>query len=175
MAEFVVTLHVPLPADEVWARVFDLRRHGAHVPLTRIAEALAPADLVAGRRFVARTALGPVGFDDVMTVVQVQPPSPSMPPRPSMPPTPSSGSAGWPRGSVRIAKSGRVLGGSVQAELTQTGPTSTTLRWEQEVRLPFLAWLPKPARGGIEHLASLALSAAYRQVLISLVRDPEGA
>ncbi len=66
MGAFEVVREVPLPADEAFARLTDWERHGEVVPFTRIR----PTDT----GFVARTSLGPVGFDDPMEVVRWDPP-----------------------------------------------------------------------------------------------------
>ncbi len=67
---------------EVFARLTDWERHGEAVPLTRIRRTESG--------FVARTGVGPLGFDDVMDVVAWDPPR-----------------------SCRIEKRGRVVKGTV--------------------------------------------------------------
>ena len=62
-----------------------------------------------GSTFVARTAVGPVGFDDVMEVRTWDPPHRAV-----------------------VAKVGRVLGGSIEARLV-ADPAGTRLLWRQEV------------------------------------------
>ncbi|GAB3624979.1 hypothetical protein GCM10027418_30650 [Mariniluteicoccus endophyticus] len=62
-----VTLHVRTrrSPEDALARLTDLALHERFVPLTRI-DRSGPLEI--GTRFTARTALGPVGFDDVMVV-----------------------------------------------------------------------------------------------------------
>jgi carbon monoxide dehydrogenase subunit G len=84
---FEVVREVPLSADEAFARLTDWERHGEVVPLTRIR----PTDT----GFVARTAVGPIGFDDVMDVVRWDPPR-----------------------SCRIEKRGRVVTGWAELSVT---------------------------------------------------------
>src|SRR6478609_8798982 len=66
VAGFDVVRHTELDAQEAWRRVTDWERHGQLVPLTTMRVDADPAtDEVT---LVARTAVGPVGFDDVMAV-----------------------------------------------------------------------------------------------------------
>lgn len=104
VASFWFDLLVPGSPAQVWARLWDLDRHTAAIPLTTVdGEALAE-----GRRFVARTGRGPLGFDDVMVVTAWDP----------------------PRRAV-IEKVGRVLGGQIEVTLRPAG-RDTRLRWEQD-------------------------------------------
>ena len=96
MADFEVHLDPPLPAPEAWSRILDLRAHTAVIPLTTVTGyAMVANELVDGSRFVARTGLGPVGFDDVMVVEAI------------VPPTPTSA------GRARIRKEGKVVRGVI--------------------------------------------------------------
>lgn len=102
---FELELLVPGPPDEVWDRLWDLGRHTEIVPLT-VVRGPVPHQ---GSTFVARTAVGPVGFDDVMEVRTWDPPHRAV-----------------------VAKVGRVLGGSIEARLV-ADPAGTRLLWRQEV------------------------------------------
>jgi carbon monoxide dehydrogenase subunit G len=57
-----IVREVRLDPAEAWERLTDWEQHGRFVPLTRIRRTDAG--------FVARTGLGPVGFDDPMEVVR---------------------------------------------------------------------------------------------------------
>ena len=82
LRHFELTLEVPLRASEAWERVLDLRGHDRFIPFTRITQGLATAgELHPGHLFTARTMVGPVGFDDVMTVESISPPTASAPGR----------------------------------------------------------------------------------------------
>jgi hypothetical protein len=63
---FEIVREVPLSPEDAFARVTDWVRHGDHVPLTTIR--------LTDTGFVARTGLGPVGFDDPMDVAEWDPP-----------------------------------------------------------------------------------------------------
>ena len=61
MGAFTIVREVPLPPAEVFARLTEWERHGEVVPLTTITPR--PGG------FLARTGVGPLGFDDPMDVV----------------------------------------------------------------------------------------------------------
>jgi hypothetical protein len=61
-----IVREVPLSQAEAFARVTDWARHGDFVPLTTIR--------LTDTGFVARTGVGPLGFDDPMDVVAWDPP-----------------------------------------------------------------------------------------------------
>ncbi|MFF3129353.1 SRPBCC family protein [Streptomyces sp. NPDC057908] len=74
MAVFRIERFTSLPAAESWRRVTDWERHAEHVPLTTIT---VPTGLTTriGTVLVARTGVGPLGFDDPMEVVRWTPPA----------------------------------------------------------------------------------------------------
>ncbi|MFF2324402.1 MULTISPECIES: SRPBCC family protein [unclassified Streptomyces] len=74
MAVFRIERFTSLPAAESWRRVTDWERHAAHVPLTTITTPLGQRGGL-GTVFVARTGVGPLGFDDPMEVVRWTPPA----------------------------------------------------------------------------------------------------
>lgn len=84
---------------EVFARLTDWERHGEAVPLTRIRRT--------DTGFVARTAVGPIGFDDVMDVVAWDPPR-----------------------SCRIEKRGRVVTGWAEVHVEPT-PHGSRVVWRE--------------------------------------------
>ncbi|GAA6525939.1 hypothetical protein [Intrasporangium sp. DVR] len=117
MATFRVLLPSPLPAPETWRRVLDLRAHDRVVPLTRIASGMVGAEeLAPGARFVARTGLGPVAFDDPMVVDEITAP------------------AGQDAGLARIRKEGRVVRGWIELRVTPR-TAGSLVDWRQEIRI----------------------------------------
>jgi hypothetical protein len=104
---FTVGADTALSPEAAWARVTDWPDHGAYVPLTRVRVAT-PGPTGVGTVFVARTAVGPLGFDDPMEVVEWDPPR-----------------------HCRIEKRGRVLAG--WAELTvEPRPSGARVTWREE-------------------------------------------
>lgn len=63
---FTLIARAPVSATEAWERLLDLRRHTQAIVWTRITPDESP--MHTGLRFVARTQLGPLGFDDIMEV-----------------------------------------------------------------------------------------------------------
>lgn len=136
MSGFEVVRRSRLSATDAWQRVTDWDRHAEFVPLTRIK---VDRDPVTGHvSFVARTAIGPVGFDDVMAVTYSRPPNGTKP------------------GLARIVKQGRVVLG--WAVLTVTPfESGSEVRWHEVARLrgtrgPIAAVVDKVVAGGFGRL-----------------------
>jgi len=146
MARFRIRVDSPETASTAWARVLDLRAHDRLVPLTRVTGDAWSADLLQpGSRFVARTSLGPVSFDDPMVVDEIRPPT--------------ADSAGV----ARIRKEGRVIRGSIELRVTPT-QRGSRVEWEQEIRV---RGVPR-ALGWVTAGASRA---AYGMVLRRLLKQ----
>ena len=106
---FTVTREVLATPERVWAAVSDISRHTAHVPLTTVVPD--PLGDRLGAEHVARTAIGPVGFDDSMLVTAWEPPQ-----------------------RMRIVKTGRLLAG--WAEITVAPRESgSRVTWTEELWL----------------------------------------
>ncbi|MEL4506004.1 hypothetical protein AAEX63_13970 [Luteococcus sp. H138] len=106
-ASFEVTLDSALTPTELWDRLWDLSRHTAAVPLTRVRSSDG-SPLREGQGFVARTQLGPVWFDDRMLVDTWQPPLLAV-----------------------VVKTGPILTGTIRARVEAAG-TGSRLHWQQE-------------------------------------------
>ncbi|HSP60475.1 MAG TPA: hypothetical protein VLO09_05390 [Ornithinimicrobium sp.] len=128
---FELDLLVPGSPQDVWTRLWDLERHTRAVPLTLVRGA-APQQ---GVTFVARTSVGPLGFDDVMQVRVWDPPHRAV-----------------------VVKVGRVLGGTIEARLTTDGGGRTRLHWRQEVAATGVPDV-------LARLAVPAVAAGYRRAL----------
>jgi hypothetical protein len=63
---------VAAPPEAVWAAAVDWERQGRWILLTDVT--VEPGGHRVGERFTARTALGPIGFDDPMEVTRWDPP-----------------------------------------------------------------------------------------------------
>ncbi|MCM2417431.1 SRPBCC family protein [Streptomyces sp. RKAG293] len=105
----------PLPVEEVWRRLTHWERHAAHVPLTRITVTTPPPTRL-GTVFVARTGLGPVGFDDPMEVVRWEPPAPGG------------------TGRCRLEKRGTVVVGWAEIEVGARD-TGSRIVWREDLRV----------------------------------------
>ncbi|MFE9452355.1 SRPBCC family protein [Streptomyces sp. NPDC006739] len=110
---------VPLPLDEAWRRLTRWSRHADVVPLTRITE-VTSAPTREGTRFVARSGLGPLAFDDPMEVTVWRPPA--------------EGEAGL----CRLEKRGRVVLGWAEIEVRPGPGGRTRVVWREELRVRLL-------------------------------------
>jgi hypothetical protein len=147
MAAFDVHLDTDISAAEAWRRVLNLRAHSEVIPLTTVTgEQLEAAALVPGSRFVARTALGPIGFDDVMVVESIE--------------QPSDGSGA--RARARIRKEGKVIGGAIDFRVTPT-TSGSTVDWAQQIHV---RWVPRLA----DPLVARVARTAYGKALAELLR-----
>ncbi|PSJ30703.1 Immediate-early protein 2 [Streptosporangium nondiastaticum] len=121
MAFFRIVREVPLPAGTVWERLTHWEGHAAHVPFTAV-EVITPPSTRSGTRFVARTRLGPVAFDDPMEVVRWEPPRSRAVP-----------------GYCRVEKRGRVVQGwaeiALQPVAGEAGARWCRVVWSADVRL----------------------------------------
>lgn len=109
-----------MSAAEAWRRVTDWQRHADHTPLTTIAVTTPPPTRV-GTTFVARTSVGPVGFDDPMEVVRWDPPTDDR-----------------PSGHCRLEKRGSVVTGWAEIEV-RTQPRAAgdgaVVVWREDLRV----------------------------------------
>ncbi len=144
VSQFSVVLESELAATEAWRRVLDLRMHTRVIPLTTVrGSALSAESLAVGSRFVARTALGPVGFDDAMTVDEITQPRDGSP------------------GVARIHKEGKVIRGTIVLRVSPR-PRGSTVEWRQEIRVWGIPALLHPA---VAAIARQAYAAALRRLL----------
>lgn len=145
MAQFVIRAGSPLPASACFERLVDWDAHSAAIPLTRLTHDGQPR---VGQRFVARTGVGRLGFDDVMAVELLRRPAGDAP--------------GVLPGLVEVAKQGRVVGGWVRWTVTPTA-TGSEVEWRQDLRIP---WLPR----WLDPVVGLVGRAAYTAGLRALLR-----
>ncbi|MEU7580171.1 SRPBCC family protein [Streptomyces sp. NPDC041068] len=115
MALFQFTRPTSLPAAEAWRRLTTWERHGDVVPLTRV-DVLTPPPTHVGTVFVARSALGPLGFDDVMEVVEWTPPTTTAP------------------GRCRLEKRGTFVTGWAEIEV-RPDTTGARVLWREDLRV----------------------------------------
>ncbi|MDQ3627805.1 MAG: SRPBCC family protein [Actinomycetota bacterium] len=72
-AEHSVSIWIDAPPQQVWDVVTHWEGQGEWMPMTRIWRTGGRANEV-GEQFTARTGLGPLGFDDTITVRRMEPP-----------------------------------------------------------------------------------------------------
>lgn len=120
MTRFVATVEVAAPVGDVWERLVDWPSHGRWIPLTRVRVLTALPDGV-GARFVGRTGIGPLGFDDPMEVTEWLPPQDGRP------------------GRCAVRKLGRVILGTAAFDVAPVSADRTLVVWEEEVDVPPVA------------------------------------
>lgn len=144
MSEFVIRATSPLPASQCFARLVDWDAHSAAIPLTRLNHEGAPR---VGQRFVARTGVGRLGFDDEMVLELLRPPAGDLP--------------GDLPGVVEVSKQGRIVGGRVRWTVTPTAAGSG-VEWSQVLLIP---WLPRAMDPLVGWLGRLAYTAGLKAIL----------
>jgi carbon monoxide dehydrogenase subunit G len=148
---FTVRREVSAPADDVWRRLVDWPSHGRWVPLTSVrVTSSGPPGI--GTTFVGRTGLGPLSFDDPMTVTQWEPPT-----------------AGRP-GRCTVRKTGRVVLGGAEVTVTGTGDRRCTVEWTETADVAGVRRLPLA-----ERLTALVGTVAFRRMLARMATEAEGA
>lgn len=149
-----------MPGSSTRAHMSSSCRRGDVAPVISVRPA--PEDAVVGSRYVARTRLGPLGFDDVMVVREIE--------------------AGR---RVVFEKVGRLLGGVVTVEITPVrraaGPDradgergldgGAQVAWAQNITLPWVPGRLRPAAAFVTRVAAPAIGAGYRRVVTKLL-DP---
>lgn len=147
MAVFTVRIDTPLPAPVAWERILDVHRHGEVVPFTTVrGDALYAAELVPGSRFVARTGLGPLGFDDAMVVDEIT--------------SPTDQSAGL----ARIRKEGTVIRGWIELTVTPGTSGGSRVEWVQQISVVGVPEVASPVAAAV---ARAAYGRALRRLLES--------
>ena len=134
-------------ADTAWKLVTDWPAHGRWIPLTTVTvDADSPTGSGPGTRFTGRTALGPVGFNDPMTVTQWQPPA--------------DGRAG----RCRVIKRGNWLAGWAEIEVLPVGD-GCRLVWTEQLAP---RWTPRLADPVVSAIASALFDRALRRLAAEL-------
>ena len=160
MVLIIASVPVARPAGAVWRRLTDWPQHGRWIPFTRVG-LLTPHPDGVGARFVGRTALGPVGFDDPMEVVRWQPPA--------------GDEAGDEAGVCDVVKQGRLLAGRARFEVLPVGPARSVVTMTEDVELALLLRTGPLLR--LVRLADPLVAALMRpgltRVLRAMARDVE--
>ena len=112
-----ISIDIPtqLSVEAAWRTLTDWQAHGQWIPLTKMIILKQGAQPGLGDRFIGRTGIGPLAFDDVMTVTQFQAPG--------------------QRGFCEVTKSGRLVKGSASFEVAAT-ETGTVVTWVEDIPLP---------------------------------------
>ena len=134
--QFQVRVPMRADADVVWGALIDWPGHAAWVPLTSVRVEVGDGGV--GTRFIARTGLGPIAFDDTMRVDHVDADS----------------------RSAAVTKLGPLLTGRAGFTVVAAG-TGSAVDWWEEVQVPLLPQFLAPLVGWA---SSLAFRAALRRL-----------
>lgn len=116
MARFTATVDVRADPQRVWQRLTDWPAHERWVPLTTITVLTDEAAGV-GARFVARSGVGRLGFDDPMQVTRWQPPAGDRP------------------GHCSLVKLGRLVTGTAELQVRALRSGLTRAAWSEQIEL----------------------------------------
>ncbi|MFI6475835.1 SRPBCC family protein [Streptomyces sp. NPDC050516] len=142
MALFRIARRTRLAPAETWRRLTDWERHGDSVPLTRVTVHTPPPSDT-GTVLVARTGLGPLGFDDRMEITRWQPPTGAGP------------------GVCRLEKRGRTVTGWAEIEVGRAGAGSYVV-WREDLRV---RGLPRALDGLTARAGRVVFGRAVRVLL----------
>ena len=150
MPRVAVSVDVAAPARATWDAITDWPAHGRFAPLTTVT-VTTPGPNGVGTRFLARSGVGPIGFDDPMEVVEWAPPADGGP------------------GHAFVRKHGRLVLGTARIDVEPT-PGGSRLTWTYDVDVAPVA-LTRP----FAPVVAAATRAGLRRVLGTLARDVERA
>lgn len=153
MARFTVVQDVRAPAGAVWAALVDWPRHGDWAPLTSV-RVVSPRPDGVGATFVARTGIGPLAFDDPMTVVAWLPPRGDSP--------------GDGFGRCDVVKSGRVVHGRAWFTVAPLADRRSRVIWDEDVTVS-----PRRVTRYAGPLLSIAGHLGFAATLRAFARDVE--
>lgn len=147
MSTFSLAVATTLPTPRAFEVATDWSGH-SRVPFTTVV-VTRPTEGV-GTRFVGRTGLGPLGFDDPMEVVEWEAPAPGR------------------DGHCRVVKLGTVVRGEATIDVTPGPDGGSVVHW-QETALVGPPWLSRLAGPGVR----LAGPWVFGAVLRSQLREAE--
>ncbi|KUL46109.1 Immediate-early protein 2 [Streptomyces sp. NRRL F-4489] len=148
MTEFRIVRTARCSPEAAWQRLTRWEAHAAHVPLTTIT-VTTPPPTGPGTTFVARTALGPLAFDDVMRVVRWEPPA-------------RSGSGAAASGRCRLEKRGRAVRGWSEIEVGPHAAGGCRIVWRGEIH-------PRGLPAALQPLTARPAGLLYARILRGLV------
>jgi hypothetical protein len=155
MARFTVTQDVGAPASEAWAVLVDWPRHGDWVPLTTV-RVLTPRSDGVGAKFVGRSGVGPLAFDDPMAVADWQ--------------VPAGDDPGSAPGRCEVVKSGRVVHGRAVFTVAALPGRRCRVTWHEDVTVS-----PRRITRYAEPLIAIVGRAAFAATMRAFARDVERA
>jgi hypothetical protein len=151
VAHVVVAVDVEAPAADTWNLLVDWPAHGRWAPLTTVT-VITPSPAGVGARFVGRTGIGPLAFDDPMEVVEWSPP------------------VGGSAGHCAVVKQGRLILGAARFDVTPRPAGGCRVTWTYDLEVAPVRLTRLAGR-----LVALAAGAGVRRALLAMAREVEGA
>lgn len=148
MGCFRVELTSELSPAEAFDRLLDLDAHSAVIPFTTLTH---HPPLRVGSTFVARTAVGPLGFDDPMMITEYAEPGAS------------PGHSASP-GHVVFRKTGRWIVGHIVLTVAAAPAGRSQISWQQDIKIGVLPAFLDPV---VSRVARLAYATGLRRLLHS--------
>jgi hypothetical protein len=153
MARITAVTEVAAPAGRTWQLVTDWPAHGRWVPLTTVTVQQPGIDgRGVGTRFVGRTGVGRLGFDDPMVVTAFTAPSGDL--------------AGDAAGRCDVDKLGAVVRGVAWFEVQPLGAQHCRITWGEDVEIA-----PQVLTRRLGPLVELAGRQGLRSVLRAIARE----
>jgi hypothetical protein len=151
---FTVHRLVGASAQRTWQVVVDWPRHTGTVAGTTVRSLPSPDGSTGGvgSGLVARTGIGPLAYEDRMTVTQWQPPTGSQP------------------GRCRLRKEGRAVTGGVVLTVVPVAPRRCRVSWQERVDVAGVHALPLGDM--VERVVGRLV---FARVLRQLAREAEAA
>lgn len=119
MIHVEVTVQVNAPQQLVWEEITNWERHSEWIPFTKVTILDHGKDDKVGTKFVGRTGIGKLAFDDIMTVDRCVSPEES-----------------GEDGKCWITKSSPHLHGNAYFHVIETSETTSKIVWVENVSLP---------------------------------------
>jgi hypothetical protein len=152
MVRFTSTIDVAAGVEQVWQRITDWPAHSRWVPFTKVTVTSDRPDGV-GATFLAASAIGPIGFDDPMEIVEWT--------------APTSGRSGRP-GHCRVQKHGRLLHGWAELTVASLSDGVSRVSWLEEVQVSPVR-LTRP----FDPLIAAGAKAGFDRTLRAMARELE--
>jgi hypothetical protein len=154
MGTFTVHRTVGASAQRTWEVLTDWPRHTGTVPFTRVRAVPGPEGRTHGEGsgLVARTGVGPIAYDDRMTVTRWRPPGTGL------------------AGRCRLRKEGRLVTGGVDLTVVPVAPRRCVVTWTEQADVRPVHRLP--GGGAVEGVVGRLV---FSRALRALAREAEAA
>jgi carbon monoxide dehydrogenase subunit G len=137
-----IDITTQLPVEAAWNTLTNWQAHGQWIPLTKMIVLNKGEQPGLGDKFIGRTGIGALVFDDVMTVTRFEAPG--------------------TRGFCEVTKSGRLVKGNASFAVAATD-AGTVVTWVEDIPLP--AWIDTLIGWALKALGAAVFRSALRKAL----------